>query len=547
MKQINFKAYNQGQSKLFPERLDLYIPEASPVRLVNKIVDDLDISLITNSYKSGGCTGYHPKMMLKVLFYSYLSNIYSCRKMEAALSESVYFMWLSGKQFPKHSCINDFRSKRLKNHINTLFTQVVLMLVELEYISLDVQYIDGTKLESASNRYTFVWRKSVEKHKAKLEQKIDTILKQIDEGIQEDNQNQDDDSRPIDSTELKHKIDELNKKNKSQDKPTKKLMKELKEKHLPKLESYEQKLNDIGEQRNSFSKTDIDATFMRMKEDHMRNGQLKPAYNVQISTENQFITHYGIYQNPTDTRTFINYLTQFKSNYQRQSKVVVADAGYGSEENYNFLESERVEHYVKFNYFHAEQKKAFKTNPYRVENLYYSQEKDYFICPMGQHMIKVSDYQKTDDYGRKSNLSKYRTENCSGCNIRSRCHKAKGNRTIEVNHNLRRHKQIARENLTSDIGLKHRSKRPIEPEAVFGQIKYNKGFNRFKLRGLEGVNLEFGLVAIALNINKMCKKAKKNSFLTLSIVKTTYLRSFYGFYESIRIFIFQKVLITKFY
>jgi transposase len=516
MKRIRFKEYNQNQIVLFPTRLDEYIPEDSPVRLVSKIVDELDISVITKSYKPDGSLGYDPGMMLKVLFFSYLSNIYSCRKMESALTENIHFMWLSGKQFPKHSCINDFRSKRLKKHINTLFTQVVLMLVDLGYVSLDVQYVDGTKIESASNRYTFVWRKSVERYKEQLENKIKGILKQIDEGIYEDNQAINNNSKPIDSEELKQKIKELNDKNKTQDKQNAKLLKELENKHLPKLKEYEQKLQDIGDNRNSSCKTDNDATFMRMKEDHMRNGQLKPAYNIQISTENQFLTHYGVYQNPTDTRTLINYLNKFKEQYNKQSDEVVADAGYGSEENYDYLEQEEIEAYVKFNYFHKEQKKSFKTDPYRPENLYYNKEADCFICPMGQRMECISEFEKSNDYGYVSTIKKYKAQNCRSCSIRGRCFKGKGDRIIEINHNLRRHKDQARKKLNSTEGLIHRSKRPVEPEAVFGQIKYNKGFNRFKLRGLDGVNLEFGLIAIAMNIAKLARKASakaKSQFL----------------------------------
>jgi len=506
MQRIRFKEYNQDQTVLFPTRLDEYIPKESPVRLVSKIVDDLDISVVTKSYKQEGSLGYDPRMMLKILFYSYLSNIYSCRKMESALTESIHFMWLSGKQFPKHSCINDFRSKRLKKHINSLFTQVVLMLVDLGYVSLDIQYVDGTKIESASNRYTFVWRKSVERYKERLENKIKGILKQIDEGIYEDNQAIDNFSKPIDSEELKQKIKELNNKNKTQDKQKIKFINELEKKHLPKLKEYEKKLEDIGDNRNSSCKTDNDATFMRMKEDHMKNGQLKPAYNVQISTENQFLTHYGIYQNPTDTRTLINYLTKFKEQYKKRSKVVVADAGYGSEENYEYLEKEDIESYVKFNYFHKEQKKSFRMDPHKPENLHYNKEDDCFICPIGQKMECINEYEKPNSHGYVSTVKKYKAQNCKSCSIRSRCFKGKGDRVIEINHNLRRHKHKAREKLNSSEGLKHRSNRPIEPEAVFGQIKYNKGFNRFKLRGLDGVNLEFGLIAIAMNIAKLAKR-----------------------------------------
>lgn len=519
MKQINFKPYDQGQSELFPSRLDEYIPDNAPVRIVSQVVEELDIDDIIASYKAGGCKGYHPRMLLKVLFYSYLSNVFSCRKMEQALTESIAYMWLSGKQFPKHSCINDFRSKRLKKHIHKLFTQVVLILVDLGYVSLDVQYIDGTKIESKANRYSFVWRKSVEKYKANLEKKIANILEQIEQGIVDDNQSQDDEPRPFDSDELKKRVAQIKASEKTQEKPVKKLIKELETKHLPKLEEYEQKLEDIGENRNSCSKTDKEATFMRMKEDHMKNGQLKPAYNVQISTENQIITHYGIYQNPTDTRTFIDYLTSFQNCYHKQSKEVVADSGYGSEENYEYLEEEQIEHYVKFNYFHAEQKKAFKTNPYKVENLHYNETDDYFVCPMGQHMHFVAEYQKTNAHGYQSTLRKYRAKNCSKCHIRARCFKGKGNRSIEINFRLRAYKQKAREALNSDKGLHHRSKRPIEPEAVFGQIKYNKGFNRFKLAGIEGVKLEFALIAIALNISKMTKKQGQKVQKTFVLAK----------------------------
>jgi len=530
MKNINFKAYNQGQSELFPMRLDAYIPEHSPVRLVNKIVDELDISTITGSYKAGGCTGYHPQMTIKVLFYSYLSNTYSCRKMEAMLTDSVNYMWLSGKQFPKHSCINDFRSKRLKGEIHSLFTQVVLMLVEMGYVSLEVQYIDGTKMESAANRYTFVWRKSVERNKEKLQKKIASVLAQIEEGIQEDNVANEPIFEPIDSENLKQKIKEINSRNKPAGDKGNKLVKELEQKHLPKLQEYEQRLNDIGEHRNSTSKTDNDATFMRMKEDHMKNGQLKPAYNIQISTENQFITHYAPYQNPTDTRTFISFLEGFKQRYNQQSTAVVADSGYGSEENYDYLEKEGIEPYVKYSYFHKEQKRAFQNNAYLSDNLYYNTQGDYFICPMGQHMTLVGQYTKTNPSGYESCIKRYAAANCKGCPLKGQCHKAKGNRTLEVNHNLRRQKQKAREKLLSDKGLEHRSKRPIEPEAVFGQIKYNKGFNRFKLRGMDGINLEFGLIAIAFNLSKM---ARKHVCCTQNVLKKTMLRSSKVFFTAV--------------
>ena len=499
-----FKQYNQGQAELFPQRLDDYIGENDPVRLVNQVVDELDLGPVIQSYKGGGTSSFCPRMMIKVLFYAYMRNIYSCRKIEAALSENVHFLWLSGKQFPDFRTINDFRSKRLKHQIHSIFSKVVIMLVELGYVSLDVQYIDGTKIESASNRYTFVWRKSVERNKLKLEVKVDNIIKQIEKGIQDDNRNDDQTPTPINSKILKERIKELNT-NEKQSREEKKQVKELL-KHQAKLEEYERHLDTLGD-RNSYSKTDPDATFMRMKEDHMGNGQLKPAYNVQISTENQFITNFGIYQNPGDTSTMIDYLDSFEEKYDRQSKEISADAGYGSEQNYDYMESKEIENYVKFNYFHKEQKQSFKNNPFLADNLFYNPDGDFYVCPMGQKMELIGRSQRISDRGYCSEISHYQAKRCEGCPLRGSCHKAKENRIIDINHNLLRHKKIARENLTSERGLMHRSRRPVEPEAVFGQIKSNRKFNRFRLRGLDGVVVEFGLISIAINLSKMIKKA----------------------------------------
>lgn len=506
-----FKPYTQGEISLFPERLDSYIDSNDPVRLLNQVVDELDLSSVINIYEGGGTSSYHPRMMVKVLFYAYMRNIYSCRKIESALKENIHFMWLSGNQFPDFRTINNFRGKRLKNELNKIFSNVVTMLSDLGYVSLEVQYIDGTKIESASNRYRFVWRKRVENNRLKLESKIINIIRQIEKGITDDNRALAEPPKPINSKELTEKIKELNSvTNRSQEE--KHQLQDL-EKHQSKLEEYEHHLEILGD-RNSYSTTDHDATFMRMKEDHMGNGQLKPAYNVQIATESQFITNYGIFQTPGDTTTFESFVNSFEDRYDSQSREIVADSGYGSEQNYEFMEKESIENYVKFSYFHKEQKRTYKNNPFLVDNLFYNAEENFYICPMGQKMQFLYNSSRVSDRGFVSNVSHYRAQRCDGCPMRGRCYKANGNREIEVNHNLQRHKQKVRENLTSEIGLIHRSNRPIEPEAVFGQIKYNRQFNRFRLKGVDKITVEFGLIAIAHNILKMAKcklnKIKKN-------------------------------------
>ena len=505
MRKAAFKSYNQGQITLFPTSLDEKIPQNSPVRLINQIVDNLDITKVIDTYKGGGTSAYHPRMMLKVVLFSYLNNMYSCRKIEQALLDRVSLMWLSGNQTPDHNTINRFRSSHLKDTIHEIFTQVVVMLVDMGYLSLEVIYADGTKLESRANRYTFVWRKTVEKNKAKLEAKILKVLEMVEQGIAQDNQPEDEPPTPIDSEDLKRRIAQINRENRS--KEEQKAINTLKDKHLPKLEEYEKHLETLGK-RNSYSKTDPDATFMHMKEDHMMNGQLKPAYNVQIGTENQFFTHYNFYPNPTDTLTYIPFMKGFHERYGFFPKKAVADSGYGSEENYEFMEINDIEPFVKYNYFHKEQKKSFKNNGFLAQNLYYNSKEDYFVCPMGQHMDNTGATTRKTDNGYISNISIYEAVNCQDCPLRCLCHNSKTNRRIEVNHNLNRHKERAKELLTSQEGLLHRSRRPIEPEAVFGQTKSNKQYNRFRHFDKDKVMMDFAIFAIAFNMGKMHRKAE---------------------------------------
>ena len=503
---IVFKDYNQGLLNLFPCRLDENIPVHSPVRMINQVVDELDISGLLSTYQGGGTSSYHPRMLLKVLFYAYLNNIYSCRKIEKVLQENIHYMWLSGSQYPSFSTINRFRSEHVKDCINSLFVQVVEMLVELGYLSLEVQYIDGTKIESVANKYTFVWKKSIEHYKGNLEKKIACILSQIEEGIAGDNSTLEESPFEINSEQLRQHISKINKENKS--KTELKQLKVLTEQHLPKLEEYERHLQIMGK-RNSYSKTDHDATFMRMKEDAMNNGQTKPGYYLQIATAGQYILNYGFYPISTDTTTLESFINLGYTRFGVMPKTICADAGYGSQENYHLLETNHIEAYVKYNYFHQEQKKKFKNNPFRQENLIYNKKTDTYTCPQGKIMHFLQEKISISDNGYKSKIRQYQCENCQGCPLKEQCHKAKGNRIINVNEKLREYKAKARELLTSEQGLKHRSKRPIEPEAVFGQMKFNKAYKRCRHKGFEKINMDFGVFAIAFNLLKMWRKRLK--------------------------------------
>lgn len=503
MAKLAIKSDNQNQIMLFPPSLDELIPSNHVVRIVSAVIDRLDISEILSTYKGGGNSCFDPRMMLKVLIYAYLNNVYSSRKIERMLAENICFMWLSGMSRPDYRTINYFRGKRLKTGIDSVFTQVVELLHQEGLVTLNVQYIDGTKVESSANKYTFVWKKSVEKFDSRLKQKTDALLKQIEEKYAIECE-EDTSAGELTVEDFSERLERLSERIDESElsKQETWTVKKIKEESIPKMEEYREHLEIMGE-RNSYSKTDHDATFMRMKEDHMMNGQLKPGYNVQISTENQFITHYGIYQRPTDTLTYITYQKAFRDRYVRFSDSNVADSGYGSEENYKFMTDNGIAPYVKFNMFHVEQKKKYRNNPFLPQNLYYNEKDNYYVCPMGQHMDFVREEKRYTESGFEQTVSIYKARRCHGCPLRAKCHKAKGNRTIEVNHRLNAYKDMVRSLLTSEEGLMYRSRRPIEPEAVFGQLKANGMFKRFRLKGLSGTGIEFGLKAIAHNLKKL--------------------------------------------
>ena len=517
MQRYHFRPYSPNQTILFPQRIDKDIAEDDPVRLISSIVETLDLSSMRKLYKERGRSPYDPKMLLKVVIYAYMNNIYSCRRIEKALKRDIHFIWLAGYEQPDFITVNRFRN-RVKDEINNIFTQLVLLLSAKGLVTLDVEYIDGTKIESKANKYTFVWRKTVEKNRAKLMEKIRVLLSQVDEAIAQDKAAADEAIcfTPETLTEIAEELrqslaEQPAPKSKEEKKAGREKQKRVKQidKMRDKLSEYDNHLETLGE-RNSYSKTDSDATFMRMKEDAMNNGQTKPGYNLQIATENQFITDFGFFHNPTDTLTMIPFLSSFFDRYGHYTKETCADSGYGSEENYSFMEAHDMEAYVKYNLFHKERKQAFQQDIFRIEKLYYNPEGDYFICPMGQHMERVGVRHGKTDSGYRTESVIYRAQRCEGCPLRWGCYKKKnGNREIEVNHQLMEYKRKAHERLTSERGLEHRSKRPIEPEAVFGQMKYNMHYKRFRHFGKDKVTMDFAFFAIAFNIKKMATKVLK--------------------------------------
>lgn len=500
-KKVVYKAYHQHQLTLLPYSLEELIPSGHPVRLVNSVIDQIDISSIEKRYKAGGCSSFHPRMLLKVMIYSYLENVYSSRRMERSLHENVNYMWLSGNSKPDHNTINRFRAEKLKDSLETIFSKVVALMIEQGVVSLKQVFTDGTKIEANANRYTFVWGRSISKSRERISNQLRELWTYTQQVARDEfNEPEPPDFEPTDPQKVKETIEQIDQALRASDAASSKMKQKVnyaKRNWPAKLKEYEQ-AEELLKGRNSMSKTDTDATFMRMKEDHMKNGQLKPGYNVQLSTSDQFIVCYSIHPQSNDYNTLPEHLKRFEAMHACLPEDLIADAGYGSEENYALLEKENITAYVKYPLFDRESRGKLKD--FDSSSLHYNAALDCFYCPMGQPMSKISEYEEKDT---KKILSIYQAKNCHGCPLRGVCHKSQGNRTLKVSHRLLKYRNKARELLCSENGQALRKKRCVDVEPTFGNIKQNKKFKRFNLRGRVKADIEIGLLAIAQNLKKM--------------------------------------------
>jgi transposase len=520
---ITYKPYNQHQGYLIPPSVDDLIPQDHLVRMVNEIIDELNLEGRFKKYqKGGGASRYHPVMMTKLFVYGYITKICSSRMLAKAARENVMFMWLSGSQRPDFRTLNDFRGKLLKGAMEEIFVTAVKMLAAKKYIKLENYFVDGTKVESASGRYTFVWKKSVEKNDKKLDEKLRAYINMAEQIW--DDENNDYGNRDLEELGGKEKFTSADVKklagilqqrldgleSEEGKKKLKKDLKTIKNDYLVRKKKYEIAKKICGK-RNSYSKTDPDATFMRMKEDHMRNGQLKPGYNVQIGTENGFVVGYDIFPNPTDTRTLKPHLKRQLKRLGVKPKVVITDAGYGSEENYQYLENKRIVAVIKYTMYRKEQSKKYKKNIFRAENLEYNNKEKYYICPNGKKLQFKESKEKQTHSGYPIQIDRYECESCKYCRMKKQCTKAKGNRVIERNDQWLRLKNKARLILEDEQYIELRKQRSVEVETVFGQIKGNQGYRKFLLRGISKVSTEWGLLALGYNLKQIYRISQEKS------------------------------------
>lgn len=509
---VTFKPYTMEQPAILPPSLDELVPQGHLVRVVNQTIEELNIDPLMRRYKGGGTSSFHPRMMLKVMVYAYTQKIYTSRKIAKALRENIQFMWISGGNRPDFRTINRFRGSVMNEVVGEVFTTVIEYLIEKKYVKLENYFVDGTKIESSANRYRYVWAKSTSNYKKQLQEKIKGLLKEIERQNEEEEEEYGDEdleemgggNDDIDGKQLRAVIEKLNERLKEQpeDQKLAKAVKTLEKECLPRQEKYEEQ-EKILAGRKSYAKTDHDATFMRMKADQLGDGQLKPAYNVQIGTENQFVVGYSIHQRPGDTACLIPHLNEVKQRLGQLPKRIIADAGYGSEENYTYIEKEHLGNYVKYNYFYQEQKRSWSKQRYRVENWKYDAQSDTYLCPENQQLIYVRDVNRKTELGYISKHREYECQSCHTCPVKSECTRAQGNRCIKVSLTLNQYREQARTNLRSDQGRNLSIQRNVDVESVFGQLKHNWGYRRFLLKGKDKVRTEWGILCIAHNIAKL--------------------------------------------
>jgi transposase len=518
-----FKPYVMHQTHLIPPSYDDLIEAGHLVRVVNNAVEKIDLEPVLRQYKGGGTSSYHPKMLLKVLVYAYTQKIYSSRRIAKALRENIHFMWLSGGNQPDFRTINDFRGSRIKDIIDDIFAGVLEYLIEGGHVKLEHYFVDGTKIEADANKHKVVWAKRKDKYHKRVREQIQELLKQIEQANEEEQAEYGDDDleergenslEDVNSERLKQKIEELNQRlrernaAKKETQPERKALKKLETDCLPRLEKYEQQTETL-KGRNSYSKTDPDASCMRMKEDRGADRPWpKPAYNVQAGTEGQFIVGFSLHGQVGDTPCLIPHLEQVRKNTGRLPEKIVADAAYGSEENYAYLEQQGAENFLKYNTFYQDTHRyrnpeVLRKHQFRAEHFGYDTTQDQFICPAGKRLHFQYSSRYVTDNGYESKRRNYACFDCTDCPLKSQCTRAKGNRKIRISFELLEYRRQARKNLMSEEGQRLRAARSTEVETVFGHIKHNMGFRRFHLRGLEKAKTEWGLASIAHNLKKL--------------------------------------------
>ena len=500
-----------------PLNLELSIPADDPVRLVSAFVEEMDLTELYATYDRIRKNQASPRQMLKIVIYAAMNRIYSSRDIEKSCRRDINFMYLlEGLPAPDHATVARFISIHLSACAKELMAKLDGILLGIGEISGENIFIDGTKIESAANKYTFVWKKAVTKNCAKLLENAAVLVAECEElyGV-----------RIVYGNEISlHTLKRLRKalyrikKSESVEfvhgigKRKSSLQKnaELLDEYLKRLKDYTDKLHKCGE-RNSFSKTDVDATFMRMKEDAMLNGELKPAYNLQHGVDSEYVTWVDVFHNPTDTKTLIPFLKDMDRHLNFRYQNIVADAGYESEENYIFIENNGQTAFIKPANYEISKTRKYRTDIGRRENMDYDEKGNFYTCRDGRRLVeKYIKHEKTET-GYKRAVTVYACESCDGCPYKTECIKGNNcktpmserNKVLSVSRVMEQKRKEDLERITSDFGTRLRMNRSIQAEGSFANVKEDMGFRRYLYRGKSNVLAESILIAIAFDMNRL--------------------------------------------
>ena len=511
--------------------MDTMIPSDDPVRLLSAFVEGMDLSELYRTYDRIRKNQASPRQMLKIMVYAAMNGIFSSRDIETACRRDINFMFLlEGLPVPDHATIARFISLHLSSCSKDILAEVTASLLSMGEISGKTVFIDGTKIEANANKYTFVWKKAVTRNQARLCEKITSLVAECETmyGV-----------RAVFRDQISlHTLKRLRKKLYAVKKsegitfvhgtgkrktPLQRSI-ELLESYIEKLKEYTQKIHICGD-RNSYSKTDHDATFMRLKEDAMLNGQLKPAYNLQHAVDAQYITWLDVSPRPTDVTTLVPFLKDMEKHLSFKYTEICADAGYESEEAYVFLEENGQLSYIKPQNYEISKTRKYRQDIGRRENMTYLEEEDVYICSTGRRLIPVRERRSRNRNGYVSTVTIYECEDCSGCPHKEKCIKgnnckkplAERKKHLYVSKVMKEKRQETLERITTEYGTKLRMNRSIQAEGSFAVIKEDMGFRQYLYRGKENVLAQSVLTAIAHNINKLHFKiqgGRTGQFLT---------------------------------
>ena len=524
--QPNYSANENGYQLWIPLDCSTRIPEDDPVRLLNAVAERMNYRKIEAAYSRYGRIEYSPKILTKVLVYGYMRGIITTRELERACKENICFMYLlEGRKAPDHNTISRFRSKVLRGEAGQeLLKQLNQMLIASGVIDLEAVFIDGTKIEANANKYSFVWKKAQAKKMLKLNERIKAELPEM---LKKANiRFYLGDTVPI--RRLKKLLKRLGAKCKEEEIKFvsgkgnhKSILQKLFEKVKDIIAKYKQYTADIhicGE-RNSYSKTDHDATFMHMKEDYMRNGQLKPGYNVNVATSNEFIIGTYISADRSDVQTLIPFMNQLKETYSDQTiKRIVVDSGYESEENYCWFEDNpQTELFVKPTDHEVKKSKKYRTDISRRENMTYDSETDTYTCAGGKPIRASYEKHSKSASGLSLTTTVYECSECKGCPLKEKCIRSCGSKkpleerykVLYVSKRFAQQRSAMEKKINSAEGILLRVNRSIQSEGIFAFAKEDMNFRRFFTRGKDNVTTEWFLLSMAINILKLHFKIQK--------------------------------------